>query len=815
MQLNKLTKQAQQVLITCQTLAQKHRHIAVEPEHLALALILTPELTAFVEKKKVDHKALVAALMDLLKELPQTRSLEPLDPHFSLRLIQALSFAESLAIKKSHEQIVIADLLLALIENRDKFGALGGILSKFLLPEQEKKIISHYSDDDKSILFSFTENINHLIKNNQLDPVFARDKEIEQLIQILSRKTRNNPILIGEAGIGRTSIVYGLAKRIIDQKVPSHLIGKEILSLDMGALISGTTLRGQLEERIKNIVKELVMRQGHYIILLSDMGMIMGGNGDGTSDLASLLKPSLSRMSIQIIGLATPEIYKKRIEKDASLLRFWQSLWINQPSLKECKTILMGLKDKYEQFHGVFIEDDTIDAAIELGSKHLSGQVLPLLALDVIDEACSRHRLTMDNEPLVITEIKNNIASINKDKKAEAKLKKLNHLLAKTTDNYEKQLSLIASIRSIKTELNQWQGEERNKWQHLLDIRMKEWLAIKKDRLVDPFVKRDDIASVISLKTGIPADKMMTNEREKLAHMEELLGKYVIGQKEAITSVSNAIRRARVNLKDEKKPIGSFLFLGPTGVGKTETARALTNFLFDDEKAMIRFDMSEFMERHSVARLIGAPLGYQGAEEGGELTEKVKRKPYAVVLFDEIEKAHSDVLNVLLQVLDDGRLTDAKGNLVLFNNTVIIMTSNLGAEVLIEHHDLPKEKLHSMVIAKLNQFLRPELINRIDEIMVFDPISKTSIRGILDLMLNQVIKRMSHFGFTLHITEEVKEKLINEGYNREFGARPLKRAIQRLLENPLAMALVLNKLTPGKLKAYISENNIIEFSKIT
>jgi ATP-dependent Clp protease ATP-binding subunit ClpB len=821
MQLKKFSQAAQNVLIESKKLAQKNHNLATEPEHLALALIMTAELKELVKKKSVEHKALLAALLDLISKLPVG---DTEDPHFSQRLIQSLSSADALAMGKGHAQIVVSDLFLSLIENRDKYGALGGVLAQFFL-EQSEKDKKHKSaqlvEDKNSTLFSVADNVNYLIKNNQLDPVFDREQEIEQLVQILSRKSRNNPILIGESGVGRTSIVYALVKRIIEQNVPSYLVSKEILALDVGALVSGTTLRGQFEERIKKMLTELSDRQGHYILLVRDLSLLMGAGGDGASDAANLIKPSLAKGLIQMIGLVTPEAYKKRIEADPSFERYFQPLWINPPTLAQCETILSGLKAKYEQFHGVFIEEDALKAAVELGSRHLSGQVLPELALDVLDEACSRHRIIIDKKPQALIELHEKIAKLERQeaKKDQAQTKnqlaKLKASLTQKTAHYEHELSIIAAMRAIKGELL---GKDQGGKQALvleLEQREQSLLAIKKnDRLIDPWVKRDDIAAVISLKTGIPVKKMMQSEREKLALMEDLLGKNVIGQPEAILAVANAIRRARVGLKDPKKPIGSFLFLGPTGVGKTELARTLTNFLFDDERAMVRFDMSEFMERHSVARLIGAPPGYQGADEGGQLTEKVRRKPYSVVLFDEIEKAHADVLNVLLQVLDEGRLTDSKGNLVQFANTVIIMTSNVGSDILLQDEELDKQTLRSMIMERLLGHLRPELINRIDEIVIFNPIDMEGIRGIAQLMLKNVMDRLRNEGFSLTIDEKAQNLLIKEGYSREFGARPLKRTIQRLIENPLAMALVKGGFKKGdRIEAYLTKEGAIDFKK--
>ncbi len=826
MQLKKFSQAAQKVLIQCRAVAQKNRNPLVEPEHLAYALIETAELKELLEKKKVAHKALSVALLKLISNLP----ISPADdPNFSPRLIQALSAADALSISKHHDNIFVSDLFLSLVENRDKYGALGAVLAEYFLDVEikTKKSEPQASKDDSQLLAA-SDNINYLIKNHEFDPVFGREKEIERIIQILSRKSRNNPILIGEPGVGRTSIVYALTKRIIEQQVPSPLISKEILALDISALVAGTTLRGQFEERMKKVLQELSDKKGHYILFIRDLSTLAGAGGEGASDAANLLKPSLARGVIQMIGLVSPDGYKKRIESDPSFERYFQPIWIMPPSHQECVDILRGLKDRYEQFHGVFIEDDAIVAAVELGARHLTGRVLPELALDILDEACSRHRIMIDTQPEAISVLQTQIANTKSKKKAAkgektAKDRKASEL-ATTMANYELEMAVIESMRALKGEilqLKQKQISESGDGKTLLDLtnelkkRALELQRIKKkDRLIDPWVKRDDIAVVISQETGIPVKKMMQSEREKLSHMEDHLAESVIGQPDAIKAVANAIRRARVGLKDAKRPIGSFLFLGPTGVGKTELARSLTSFLFDDERAMIRFDMSEFMERHSVARLIGAPPGYQGSDEGGQLTEKVRRKPYSVVLFDEIEKAHQDVLNVLLQVLDEGRLTDSKGHLVNFSNTVIIMTSNVGSDILLrEDVSLDKAKQKDLIMARLLEYLRPELINRIDEIVIFNAIDKAGIVGIADLMLKSLIDRLKNEGFELTIDEQVKDLVIEAGYSREFGARPLKRAIQRMMENPLAMALVQSGFKKGDRIQAVVEDGAIVFRK--
>ncbi len=831
MELKKFSPAAQKVLIQSQALAKKNHNHLVEPEHLALALVMTTEVREVLDKKSLDYKSLESALLESISKLPLSLAGET---SFSGRLIQALSAAEALATSKNHDTILVSDMLLSILENKNKYGSLGAVLAQYFLDEKNdtnKRQNNNLENQTKPSFLDYVDQINQQVKNNALDPVFGREAECDRVVQVLSRKSRNNPLLIGEPGVGRTSIIYALVKRIVEQKVPSFLITKEILSLDVGALVAGTTLRGQFEERLRKVLSELAQKPGQYIVLVRDLSSLIGAGGDGASDAANLIKPSLLKGDIQMIGLVSPDLYKKRIEKDPSFDRYFQPIWIEQPSVPEAHQILSGLKNNYERFHGVFIDDDALTAAIDLGAKHLSGRVLPEVALDILDEACARHRIAIDKKPEKLAKIAQQIlgqemaiftleAKNPEPAKLDSEKSRLATLVAEEKnlqERYEHELSLIESMRAIKGEIYEASRQISHEREHknprlaaqitnnqlaslntLLKEKTKELSVIKKSaRLIEPWVKRDDIAFIVSQETGIPVQKMLQSEREKLASMESILAAKVIGQEPAVSAVSAAIRRARVGLKDPKKPIGSFLFLGPTGVGKTELARTLTSFLFDDERSMLRFDMSEFMERHSVARLIGAPPGYQGSDEGGQLTEMVRHKPFSVVLFDEIEKAHVDVLNVLLQVLDEGRLTDSKGRLVQFNNTVIIMTSNVGSDILLNHDNQSKDHIRELIMERLLTLLRPELVNRIDEIVIFDAIDKNSIKGIAELMLINLQKRMAVEGYQLIISEAVKDRLIEEGYSRDFGARPLKRTIKRLIETPLASMLVAAQFKKG------------------
>lgn len=822
MQLTKYSKAAQKVLVHSQMLCKARQNPSIEPEHLAHALLSAEEFRELLKKKQLDFKKIEHALSILLEGLPVQMGYEIA---LGSRFLQVLAKASAIAIAKNHELIEVPDIFMALMEMRDKLGTLGAVLTRYFLSDREEgkteNVARKEQPQNQGSIAEYCRNFSEDIKANRLPKTIARTFEIERLIQILSRKGRNNCVLVGDPGVGRRSIVIGLTSKLVERDVPTFLIGKEIIALELAELIAGTNLRGQFEERMLRLLKELRESKGQYVLFIPDLSILMGAGGEGASDAANLLKPALINQEIQVIALATPDTFKKRIEADASLERLFQPLWIEQPSLKESEEILLGLKNSFEEFHGVFIEDEAIKAAVDLSAKHLSRRVLPQSAIDVLDEASSHHRILMDKKPAVIKNLHDEIIakemSVNADdKNAEKVLSAKKAELLSWQQAYQEQISLIESMRSIKKELKEarlsmesaaQKGdiEKALHWQNVVIKELIDELAreseafIKTKQLVDPYVKREDIAKVISLETGIQVQQMMESEREKLSKMEEILATQVIGQKEAIEAVCDAIKRSRVGLQDLKKPIGSFLFMGPTGVGKTELARALTTFLFDDERAMIRFDMSEFMEKQSVARLIGAPPGYQGFDEGGQLTETVRRKPYSVVLFDEIEKAHHDVLNILLQVLDEGRLTDSAGNLVNFNNTVIIMTSNVGADLLL---NLPKASgkalnVRQEVMEKLLSHLRPEMVNRIDEIVMFNPLEKEDIEQIFLGLLKKLTMRLKDQNITLILDEKAQAFIIDQGFDRSFGARPLKRAMQRYLENPIAEALVREQFVAG------------------
>lgn len=749
MKLNHYNQIAQEALISAQNLAIHYGNDFVEAEHLAYILLESKEVKQLINKKGVDFNTLLKELTLLIKKLPKIPVQEPL---FSARLLQLLASAYAYALSKGREQASLEDIFISLIANKDKFGSLGSLFAKNFLA------VSYEENWDKNNpnLAKYCENINQKYKNGLIEEVFARDDETQRLIQVLSRKNRHHPLLIGEAGVGKKSIVYSLVSKIVNKQVPSYLMTKEVLALDVSLILAGTSLRGQFEERMHQIFKELKEETNRYILFINDLALAF--------DIANLLKNEMEKGNLQVLALVSPTNYKKRIEDEPSLQRLFQPIWIETPKEEDIKAILNGTQQRFEQFHGVFISNEAIDASIQLSLRHLSSKIMPQVAIDVLDEACAKRRVIMDR---ALSEASSNKSS-------------------------QKEMNLIESIRALKQELYSHKNPKIAK--KLLALN-KQFLEVK-NRTIDPFVTRSDIAQVISLQTSIPAEKMAQSEKERLIHMEKSLGQKIIGQDEAVKSVTLAIQRARVGLKDAKKPIGSFLFLGPSGVGKTELAKVLTSFLFDDEKAMIRFDMSEFMEKHSVARLIGAPKGYQGSEDGGELTEKVRRCPYSVVLFDEIEKAHVEVLNILLQILDDGRLTDAKGLLVDFRNTVVIMTSNIGAVTILEQtsNNIEKELIKVAVFNELKSYLKPELINRIDEIVYFNPLNQKTIRIIAELSVKNLILQMKQEGYILEINPQVIDFLAKEGFEPSFGARPLNRAITKKLKNPLAEFLLNNNL---------------------
>ena len=847
MNFNAFTIKAQEAVQGAVNIAQRNQNQAIEPVHILRSLFDAGEdvMHFLCNKTGIRSEQVCAALDSVINGLPKVSGGEP---YLSGDANRALQKAEDMSKKDGDEYVSIEYILLALLTEKSQASQIlkdAGMTEKELrmaISELRKgsKVTQQTAEDTYQSLSKYAINLNEKARSGKLDPVIGRDEEIRRVLQILSRRTKNNPILIGEPGTGKTAIAEGLAHRIVRGDVPENLKSKQIYSLDMGALIAGAKYKGEFEERLKSVVNEVIKSDGEIVLFIDEIHTLVGaGKSDGAMDAANILKPALARGELRAIGATTLDEYQKYFEKDKALERRFQTVMVEEPDEASTISILRGLKERYENHHKVRIKDDAIIAAVELSSRYISDRFLPDKAIDLMDEAAARLRLEVDSVPEELDNVERNIKQLEIEREAikrendTAKLDALNKEIAELKEEskgmraqWKSEKELIDKIQQAKIDIEQLKyeadrAEREGDYGKVAEIRYgrikeaersiaenKEKLAVMQHgkAMIKEEVDADDIADVVSKWTGIPVSKMMQSEKDKLLHLEEELHKRVVGQDEAITAIADAVRRSRAGLQDPKRPIGSFIFLGTTGVGKTELAKALAEYLFDDENMMTRIDMSEYQEKFSATRLIGAPPGYVGYDEGGQLTEAIRRKPYSVVLFDEIEKAHPDVFNVLLQVLDDGRLTDNKGRTVNFKNTIIIMTSNLGSQLIRERFEGLTDSNRNEVIEKtkqevfelLKQTIRPEFLNRIDELIMFTPLSENEIEQIVKLQIDHIKKQLAHNGVHLEVSPSALHFIAEKGYDPQFGARPVKRVIQHYVLNELSKAIISQSVNTQK-----------------
>ncbi len=846
MQFDKFTIKSQEAIQSAQNSADQLSHQEILPIHLTKAIVEQTDgiVLPTLQKMGVDQYQLNQLIHENLDRIAKVSGAGATSPYASESMRRILGASLETASSMQDDYVSLEHLFLTIL--RDRENGLEAIFKQLNINEKiflhalteirgNQRITDQSPEEKFQALEKYAQNLTDQAQQGKLDPVIGRDEEIRRIIQVLSRRTKNNPILIGEPGVGKTAIVEGLAQRIINDDIPSTLKGKQVLTLDLGALIAGAKYRGEFEDRLKAVLKEVEERAGDIILFIDEIHTLVGaGAAEGSMDASNMLKPALARGELHCVGATTLNEYKKYIEKDAALERRFQPVLVQEPTLEDTVAILRGIKEKYEIHHGVRIQDAATVAAVTLSSRYISDRFLPDKAIDLIDEAASQLRIEIDSMPVEIDQLQRQCMKLEIEQEA---LKRETDSSSKTRlDESKKQLAdlkdqlqgltaqwniereVISSISEIKESIDHAQAEGQKaeragdlqqvaqiRYEKIpkLELQLKEAEENLSKRqqgkmMLKEEVSVEDIAAVVGKWTGIPVDKLLQGERDKLVNAEEELSKRVVGQETAIKAIANAVRRSRAGLQSPNRPLGSFLFLGPTGVGKTELAKSLADFLFEDENAIIRIDMSEYMEKHAVARLIGAPPGYVGYDEGGYLTESIRRRPYAVILLDEIEKAHPDVFNILLQILDDGRLTDGKGRTVNFCNSLLIMTSNIGGENILQmvQEDRPQAEILSIIDSMLQAHFKPEFLNRIDESIVFNPLSKQDMLKILEIQLNNLQERLADKDFTIKLTEKAKEFLVEQGYDRAYGARPLKRTILRLIEDPLALKILEGDFTP-------------------
>ena len=858
MRFDRFTIKSQELIQSAQSLAAQHNNQQIEPEHLLAAMLAETEgiAGAMLRKLGAAPDEIAQQVATAIAALPDVRGAGTGEVYISPRAKAVLEQAFTEATNMKDEYVSIEHILLAISD--EKSGEAAGILAgagvtreavlKVLMEIRGNQRITDPNPEEKyQALEKFSRDLTDLARLGKLDPVIGRDEEVRRIVQVLSRRTKNNPVLIGEPGVGKTAIVEGLAQRIAEGDVSETLKNRRLVALDMGALIAGAKYRGEFEDRLKAVLKEVEAAEGEIILFIDELHTVVGaGAAEGAVDASNMLKPALARGTLRCVGATTLNEYRKYIEKDAALERRFQPVMVGEPTVEDTISILRGLKEKYEVHHGVRIKDSAIVAAATLSHRYIADRFLPDKAIDLMDECASKLRIEIDSMPAEIDEIQRKItqseierqalkketdsASKERLEKLEAELAEMNDVLLKMKGHWQNEKDLIQTIRKIKEDQEHLNTEAQSAEREgdlarVAELRYGDALKLEKqleeanrrlselqqsNKMLKEEVDDEDVAEVVSRWTGIPVTKMLEGEKDKLVHMEKRLHRRVIGQDEAVTAVSNAVRRSRSGLQDPNRPIGSFIFMGPTGVGKTELAKALAEFIFDSEQAIVRIDMSEYMEKHSVARLIGAPPGYVGYEEGGYLTEAVRRRPYSVVLFDEIEKAHPEVFNVMLQILDDGRMTDGHGRTVDFTNTIVIMTSNVGSQWIQEQGASDREAMENRVTEALRASFKPEFLNRIDEIIIFQSLSADDILKIVDIQMARLGQRLADKNIELILSDASKEFIARKGYDPVYGARPLKRVIQQFVENPLSLEILEGNIPDGaRVRADVAGDKIV------